>query len=167
MLSVSDASKRIAAKKGVKGAQEALKFLSLMENVSAALKHDQYGSAQTATELKTFASQLGNPSILQNPKTLLDQIHTRESLVQSDIDSAIGLDAREAYIAQHPEAAGIFGKSEEDTKQTVSDSSTAQYQVLDAQGNDVTQNIPPQYWKASPQKQQEFLNKYGLSTRGH
>lgn len=109
-LSLTDIGRKIAAKADVEGAQEARKFLSLMENISATLKHEQYGSAQTATELKNFADQLGNPGILQNPETLMDQIGTRKELLGGDLSATIGLEGREAYLAQHPEMAERLGE---------------------------------------------------------
>lgn len=118
ILSISDLAQQIAAKGDVKGAKESRKFLSLMENISATLKHEQYGSAQTATELKNFAAQLGNPSVFQNPDTLLSQIETRKKLVRDGVEAGVGVEDRQAYLESHPEAEGLFG-----TKQTVSDSS--------------------------------------------
>lgn len=117
LLSLTDVGQQLAAKGDVKGAKEARKFLSLMENISAQLKHEQYGSAQTISELKTFASQLGNPSIFQNIDTLIDQIGTRQGLVRSGIEAGVGAEDRKSYLAGHPEAAELFGE----TKQTVSD----------------------------------------------
>ncbi|AHK11876.1 hypothetical protein CHOED_016 [Vibrio phage CHOED] len=124
MLAMTDVGKQLAAKADVAGAQEARKFLALMENISATLKHEQYGSAQTATELKNFADQLGNPSILQNPKTLLDQIRTRKQLVGSSLSAAVGTTGREAYLKEHPDMAAMLNEvwSSGDSNQTVSDS---------------------------------------------
>lgn len=114
LLSLTDVGKQLAAKADVAGAKEARKFLSLMENISATLKHEQYGSAQTKTEMESFADQLGNPGILQNPETLIDQIQTRMDLVGGDLQAAVGQTGAEAYLAEHPdlqeELGGIFGQ---------------------------------------------------------
>lgn len=125
LIGATDFGRKLAAKFGNEAAQKARAFLSRMTNVSAALKHEQYGSAQTLTELKTFADQLGDPSLLQNPDTLAEQIKTRLELIGNDLDATVGLEGREAYLTQHPEIAesslGARWGAKEDTKQTVSD----------------------------------------------
>jgi hypothetical protein len=119
LLAMSSTAQQIAAKNDVKGAKEAREFLALMENISAELKHEQYGSAQTISELKTFANQLGNPSVFQNPDTLKAQIDTRKLLVKAGLEAYVGAEDRAYYLEAHPEAAELFG-----TKETVSDSSS-------------------------------------------
>lgn len=119
VLGTTKASMRAAAKAGDEDALEALKFLSLMETVSATIKHDQYGSAQTRDELKNFANQLGDPSLLQNPETLLDQIQTRMTMIKGGIMAGVGTEDRAAYLETHPEAKNLFSAPE--TKETVSD----------------------------------------------
>lgn len=166
-LSLTDVGKKIAAKADVPGAKEAREFLSKMTNVSASLKHEQYGSAQTATELKTFADQLGDPSLLQNPETLLAQIESRMNLIGSDVEagmSAYDEDIRNAYLERNPQfktsVKMALGGEDKGTKQTVSDLPKA----YDAQGNAI--ELPPEFAKASPEKQQQFLTHYNLKLKG-
>lgn len=167
LLSMSKVGQQIAAKQGVKGAEEARKFLALMENISATLKHEQYGSAQTATELKNFADQLGNPSILQNPKTLLDQIKTRKQLIGSALSASVGETGRKAYMAEHPDMEAVLGQVFGGGENGQVSDLSGQPKVVDAQGKDVSANIPEQFWKASPEKQKQFLTKYGLTLGGN
>lgn len=122
---ISDRVTQLAAKAGDPDAQEAAAYLSLVTNITARIKHDQYGSAQTATELKDFASQLGRPGIFQNPDTLMAQLKARKASVGRDVKSSIGQSDRDAYLAEHkddPYAASAFGVEPEETNQTVSDS---------------------------------------------
>lgn len=123
---VTDKVTQLAAKTGDKAAQEAAAYLSLVTNITARIKHDQYGSAQTKTELTDFASQLGRPGLFQNPDTLMDQIEARKGSVGRDIRSSVGDEARTAYLNQHkdtPYLSAAFGVQEEgETKPTMSDS---------------------------------------------
>lgn len=113
---VSDKVTQLAAKTGDADAQEAAAYLALVTNITARIKHDQYGSAQTLTELTDFASQLGRPGLFQNPDTLLDQIAARKESVGRDIRSSIGDEQRTAYLNQHkdtPYLSAAFGIQEE------------------------------------------------------
>lgn len=123
-----------AAKAGDAEAKEALAFLSKFENISAALKHEQFGSAQTNTELASFDRQLKEPGLLQNNDTLITQINERMKGIGAGIRGKVGVQDRQYYMDEHPDASyaqGIFGTKEpsealEGTKETVSDSSEAQ-----------------------------------------
>lgn len=123
-LSLSDTAQKLAAKAGVKGAKEARAFLAQLESVVSVIKHDKYGSAQSNTEMANWAKELGNPSILQNPETLLQQIQEHSKMAVTGIDSMIsnyGDDTRAEYIKRHPKLAEHMEKSSGGQNGQVSD----------------------------------------------
>ncbi len=87
---VSETIRDLKAKKGDKGAQEALAFLSALESFAGKVRHEQFGSAQTDGEMKSWFKQLSDPSILKNPETLLAQLGAKRELMEKDVKAISG-----------------------------------------------------------------------------
>lgn len=88
--SLSETLRSLRAKKGNEGAQEALAFLSELESFAGKVRHEQFGSAQTEGEMRSWYKQLSDPSVLQNPETLLAQLAAKEELMGKDVKAISG-----------------------------------------------------------------------------
>ena len=103
--SLLDVIKDLQAKSGDPAAQEALAFLSRLESFAGKVRHEQFGSAQTEGEMKSWYKQLSEPGILKNPDTLRAQLESKKTLMETDIRSIAGAydpEVREAWQAQNP-----------------------------------------------------------------
>lgn len=106
---VSETIRDLKAKKGDKGAQEALAFLSALESFAGKVRHEQFGSAQTDGEMKSWFKQLSDPSILKNPETLLAQLGAKRELMEKDVKAISGAydDAtKRKWMENNPSFAG-------------------------------------------------------------
>lgn len=69
----------LAAKADDPAAVEAAAFLSLVSQETGKLRHEQFGSAQTATEMAQWQKQMKDPGFWSSPDVLREQIGVKKS----------------------------------------------------------------------------------------
>lgn len=151
----------IAAKYGSESAQKAKDLISKMSSTVNAMRHQLFGSALTEGEAAAFKQQFADIGAFNNKENLLTQLDNLISKSEMGVAEKMAgytPEQRAAFLERNPKYKAVMAQVELPEAPKAS--------IMDAQGNDVSATLPEQFWSASPEKQQQFLTKYGFNMGG-
>lgn len=157
----TDTVRDVAAKYGSESAQKAKDLISKMSSTVNSMRHQLFGSALTEGEAAAFRQQFADIGAFNNKENLVNQLGNLISKSETGVAEKMAgytPEQRAAFLERNPKYKAVMAQVELPE--------VPRAPVKDAQGNDVSDTLPEQFWKASPEKQQQFLTKYGFNMGG-